>query len=268
MTRIDAESAARKRQTSATPALIVSLLLMAHAALASETVALPNQEIVLQEPQECLKSDEMCSLQTSSHEKFKLKIGESRLVMDASTLLLRESSERISLLQGTLWIKTEGPFSVHTEYGVVESDGGEFWVTRTRGETLTASAISGTLSLKPRGANIEISLAAGEENWLGRVGRDGVAESGTPCPLLMIEHIARWARLYPGQKQEFEKEVRSFRLVWQAASERSAELHQDLAKRRIETLNEQQRRREEERRKEAEHRQVLRRIYRERTLLD
>lgn len=246
---------------------ICLLACLAISVQAADIISLPNQEKLIDEPQGCLRALEtFCSVRTSSREKFKLQLGQVEVVLDAATTVLIRSQDEVSLISGTIWVKAEKGFVVRSEFGQVKTAGGEFWVSRARGEGLWATAIKEDLQLAPRGLIQEIVLQEAEENWLGRVSKDGVAQTGTPRVLDFPEHINRWARLYPGPKDTFEQEVRTFKYTWKKVSEENAKLHQDLSNRRIATIDSEKRRQDEIRRAQEAENKYLRDLFRRKTL--
>lgn len=235
---------------------------------AAEIIHLPNASEVLEEPAGCLMDSTACAVRTSSGEKYELPLGDTVVHMDRSTAVLRVRSDEIRLVAGTVWIEAKGPFTVRTEFGAARVGSGGFWVTRTEDRMTAAAAVGSDVVLAPRGTTEELVIERGMENWIGRVGRQGHAESGLPRAIPFDEHVRRWARLYPGPQERFEAEVRRFRAQWNDASRKAAELHRALLERKVASLRADHEKRERDlRRIEARNRE-LREMFRRRVLGD
>lgn len=234
---------------------------------AAEIVALPNSPEVLQEPVGCEMRASVCAMRTRSGEKHVLAVGETSVVLDANTSVVRLSGGELSLVSGTVWIRGSVPFVVRSEFGSVRSQGGEFWVTRDR-ERMTASATDQTLVLEPRGSTVALRIEIGEENWIGRVTGSGVAASGVPCAIPLADHLHRWARLFPGTRREFEAESRKFHASWSRGLASVASYHGELAEARRQALSEEAETKAQLRAKEEHRSKELRDMFRRKVLLD
>jgi hypothetical protein len=228
---------------------------------AKEYIQLANQEQVLQQPGDCLLQTTICAIKTSADSKYKLTVGSETVVLDADTAVVRVARDRIRVLQGTVWVQAKTTFSVETVFGEITSARGDFWVSQNDERTLVR-ATSSTLSLRPRGAKQSFALEKAEENWLGRVQKDGVASSGFPHALQWRDHLDRWARLYPGGKKQFTTEVKEFRAAWTEAGKRASAYHQSLADRHIASIEEDLKRRQEKQAAIEAHNRELRALYR------
>lgn len=235
----------------------------------ADIVALPNAREVAQEPDGCLLAASVCALKTTADEKFKLRLGESEVVLDASTAVIRQAENEVALLTGTIWVRSKGAFAVRTIYGEVRAPQGEFWVQNSSGRTWVY-AIEGALVLEPRAGELAnaIRLDPGEENWLGPVGLDGSGSSGVPRAIVPREHIRRWARLYAGTRKQFEQEVRTFHAHWSRVLAGVAEYHQSRAEARRQWLEEEHARALRIKAQEDARSAELRALFRKKNMLD
>ncbi|MCM2282453.1 MAG: hypothetical protein NDI61_11485 [Bdellovibrionaceae bacterium] len=232
---------------------------------AAETAALPNSQEVLQDPADCVLRASVCAVKTASFEKYKLAVGEASVYLDSSTAVIRRSEVELTLLSGTVWVRSSAGFTVSSEFGVVQSEGGEFWVSRDASR-MTASATEKALMLRPRGATDALRVDVGEENWIGRVASNGIASSGVPQAIALAPHLRRWARLFPGTRQAFEKETRRFHASWSRGLASVADYHEELAVQRRQALRIEAERRARLREQEESRSRELRAMFRRKVL--
>ena len=237
------------------------------AAEASASVRLPLAGEVLQEPEGCLQKEGSCAIETGEGEKFVLETEGARLTLDAETTIVRVSGTQIRLVAGTVWVYPKAQFTVKTEFGEVIGFSGEFWARRDQ-QKLWVSVVDRAIELIPRGQTKAAHLGAGMENWLGRVGKDGIATMGLPVAIPLKTQLERWARLYPGKKSQFEKDVQEFGARWAEASEEAAELHRQSYQRKVASLAAENARKKEERRKVEEVNKSLRDLFRTKVFQD
>lgn len=229
---------------------------------AAEVVQLPNSAAPQQEPPQCLTAASTCAVRTRPGEKFKFKWGDSTVHMDQETVVIRQSSDKLRFVTGTVWVVADSAFRVITEFGETRTGGpGEFWITRGD-DRVTVVATEGSVLLAPRGSPEELLVEPGCENWLGKVTRQGRAETGIPMPVNFSAHVERWARLYPRTARDFEKDVRRFHSVWLEASQRSALIHKELFDRKVASIEGERARRMAARQKAEAKSRALQEIFR------
>jgi hypothetical protein len=234
---------------------------------AAESIRLPLAEEVMQEPAGCLQKEGSCAIETGESEKYVLEIEGARIVLDAGTTILRVTGQQIRLVAGTVWVKPKAQFSIKTEFGEVIGFSGEFWARRDKQKMWVAS-VDSAVELIPRGHKDAVHVTPGMENWMGRVGKEGVATMGLPVAIQLKAHLERWARLYPGKKTQFEKDVKEFGPRWVEASAEAAQLHQLSYQRKVASLEAADTRKKEERRKVEEVNQRLRDLFRSKIFQD
>ena len=196
--------------------------------------------IVQQEPLNCLKAEGACAIRTREGQTFELQLdSKTTLVLDHSSSVIRFSNHEIRLLSGSVWIKAQETFQVHSEFGdVVSKEPGEFWVTRTK-EHVTAKATEAQLELRPRGSKEALVVDPGLQNTIGSIGLDGKAETGIPLAISFKDHLLQWARVYRGPKDAFEKQVQTFHERWTSAVQESAAINKGVYDRMISSADEE-----------------------------
>ncbi len=214
------------------------LLMLSSQALAKEIITLGNTLKVVEMPEACLKTTETCIIKTSREEKFKFKFGKSQIVLDENTALVRVSDKQVTLVSGQIWIRAQGEVIVQTQYGSVSSEIGNFLV-RNKDKRMEIKAIDADLVLVSKMNQSTLKLEAGEQNWLGPIDQNKMASSGVPLPIRPSELVMSWSRLYTGTKIEFEKDFRSFFVLWSSSNERLAKLHAEITSHQIASVEEE-----------------------------
>lgn len=232
----------------------------------AKTVQLPEARSLLQEPAGCLNtvstSAESCAVGTRAWEKGTLSLGDSTVVLDRSTAILRLAPNEIRLVSGQIWLKAKSAFEVRTEFGSMKVEPGEYWFDRDR-EKVRVGVIQGLARLYPRGAKEVLEVTPGLENWLGKVGESGEAQRGIPVAIQFKSHLERWARLYTGSRKDFEEDARAFHEVWLSASEYASEVHKTLFESKVASLRAEHERMEAARRRSEARTRELIRMFRE-----
>lgn len=230
-------------------------------------VTLPTAKDPVQEPVHCLQTSDICAIKTPSASKFQLAVGAGDVVMDANSIVVRQSSHVVKLIQGTIWVKASEGMTVATAYGDVVSEGGEFWV-RTEGDKVYVSSVASFLKLACVDKKTVLRLEEGEENWISGVGLKGQSTTGIPKAIALEEHLYRWARLYSGSKTQFETDVKNFHSRWSRQLASVADYHKQLAEARLKVLEEEAARRAQAKAQEEARSQELRALFRRKQFLD
>ena len=214
------------------------LIVLSTSAFAKEIITLGNADKVAQTPEDCLKTKEVCAFKTSREEKFKFKLGESQIVLDQNTAVVRLSDNQVVLVSGQIWVKAGGEVNIQTEYGSAKAFAGNILV-RNIEKRMDIKAIDSDLILSPKMSVGELKLEAGEQNWLGPVDKNRFASSGVPLPIRPSELVVNWSRLYTGTKVQFESDFKNFFVLWSSASEKLAKLHAEITQRQIASIEDE-----------------------------
>lgn len=228
----------------------------------AESVNLRDAKAPLANPADCIKETKsVCAVETGEDEKFTLKLENGTVILSSETTLIRTAPNELRLVRGEVWIRSEkAPIVVRTEYGEAQS-AKEYWVERSP-DQIRISATGGDVSFTARASSETLLIPQGLENTLGRIGKDGVASIGIPIPIEPSSHLARWARLYPGTKADFEKDVAAFRVNWTKAKPQASEIHQALFDRKVASIESEAKAKAEARRKADERNRILREQFR------
>ncbi len=214
---------------------VAFLFIFATPLFAKEIITLGNAARIVQSPDACLETSGVCAFKTGPDEKYKLKIGESQIVLDENTAIVRRSEKKLTLVTGQIWVRAKAEIEIEAEYGSAKAFEGNF-LAKNEGKKLDLKAIDADLILTPKMSEKSLKLEAGEENWLGPVDQTRTASSGLPLPIRPSELVVSWSRLYTGTKVEFKKDFKNFFNLWSAASERLAQFHAEVTKRQIASI--------------------------------
>lgn len=232
---------------------------------AAEIISLRSELSPLQEPLNCLDTGERCAVKTSSGRKHQLEVGENQVTLGSATSVVRLSANRVTLVSGTLLVKSEESFFIESEYGKIIFKSA-YAIVEKEAKKLNLRVIQGEAFIQPRGKNEMYAIEPGQTNWLGEVDRSGAAQTGMSIPIDFEDHALQWSSLYSQKKDQFKKELKEFAQVWRLASKKSAAYHQELAQRRVASLKDEHQKRQTRIKKRQEYEASLRALFRKKTL--
>ncbi len=246
--------------------LIFLLVFTVEVKVIAARISLPAVKVPVQQPNDCLKSSDICAIKTPEFGKYSLTLPGADIILDANTTVVRVTSTEVKLITGTLWIKSKADTKISTTFGDANS-AGEFWV-RTDVDKMLVSSVEGSVTLTGKDKKTVIRLDEGEENWIGGIARNGESTSGVPKAIAFEDHLLRWARLYSGSKTQFELDVKSFHSRWSRQLASVADYHKQLADRRLKVIDEEHSKRAQAKAQEEARSKELRSLYRRKHLLD
>jgi hypothetical protein len=234
---------------------------------ASQVLTVPEVRDVIEQPPGCL-NQKICSVMTKENQKYIWQVSDGRRVIVApNSIVVKAADDRIRLVQGAVWIQSEGNITVETEYGVARTEQNQFWVLR-QDQKMWVRAPATAVTISARGAQEEMTVPAGCENWLGPVSRQGVGRSGFPQPIDLNDHMNQWARLRTGSKKEFSGEFEQFIKTWADAVAAIAVSHQQIAEREIASADEQRQRQIAAHERALREAQEIRALFRKKNYID
>ncbi len=218
---------------------------------------------IQQQPEKCWQSKTACAARTVARQAARGEWNGGVISLDESTTLVRIRESELRLITGTVWLKGIENTTVRTEFGSVEIRQGSETIIIKNQDRVMVSIIQGGAEIHPIGSEDQLEVAAGFENWIGRVDSTGRAQSGIPTAVIFSPFLQTWGRLYVGNNPEFEKEAVEFYSVWQKASREAASLHRDLFLRKCASIDaEQERRRVSQIKVRARSRELIERFRR------
>ena len=181
---------------------------------------------LLERPQGCLTNLSVCAIQTKAS-AFHFSTASDELHLGPSSLILRHSLSHLEFISGTLWSQNYEKMKVATVFGDVDAVAGPFWVLGDK-DKIWIRNVNADLSLHLRdGRTIELPI--GFQIWLGGLDQKGQSTMGIPEMIPVEDHIRVWSYMFPGNKDEFKKEVAALKWTWGSLAERSSQLYLNIA---------------------------------------
>ena len=219
-------------------------------------------EELLEQPAQCLKSQELCSLKIGS-ESFHFEKNGVRLHVNANSTVSRQAVNSWKLIHGSLWVEDGDRVQVDTLYGLITGIRGSFWAIEQADKVLLRN-ITADLEVSLRDGR-SVSVPEGFEVWIGGIGVDGKSTYGMIRPIDMKDHLTLWAQIYPGSKSEFLSAVKELKERWGDVAVKGSEIYQGVVDRRIASAEEKLKQAEERKAKAAAERQRVRELFYQRT---
>lgn len=232
---------------------------------AAEVVSLANDSSPIQEPANCLDQEGKCALKVSSGKKFQIQLASTNLVLGSSTAAVKTNEKSITLVNGTVLVKSENPFFIESEFGKVIVKNGECISIKDENK-ISLRVLSGEVYLQPRGESGMILVHPGQQNFLSAVDDSAHAHIGIPTSTDFTETALIWSSLYSGNKIQFAKDLKDYGDVWRKTNVQTAELHKELAERRIASIEEQREKQQSALKKRQAYESQLRALFRKKSL--
>jgi hypothetical protein len=220
----------------------------------------------IQEPLRCLSQNVVCVISTFEKSKYSLTLGAAEVVLGGRTTIIRNDADQITLISGEIWVRSNGPIKIGSEFGTFELNRSSGWVIKEGGRMLVRTS-EGAGVLTPRGGT-ELGVPAGFEMWVSAVDSSGVAQTSVPTAIDFRDHMRRWAKLFPGTRLEFKKEVTAFRDTWFESVEKASTFHFETVQRGIASEQDARRRQDQVLEKIKRENQRLRKLFRKKLSIE
>lgn len=216
---------------------------------------------IFEQPAECLKSKELCSIQVGGAGLHLTQDG-LKLHADKGAVLSRLSKDKWSYVKGSLWVEESRHISIETLYGVLKSEGGQYWVFE-KDDKIWIRNVNSELVVTLRDGKI-LDVPEGFEFWIAGVNSKGRSDYGMIKPVDMKDHITRWNALYRGTKAEFVKDLEKLRKNWGDLAQKSGLIYETLTRRELASVEARQLEIEKKKQRQAEELRQLKEIYKSR----
>ena len=217
---------------------------------------------LIQEPESCLRGEQSCIVQSTGKPFYFAKDGVS-LSAPAKATLERIENNKWRLVSGSVWVAKGQKVTVESVYAEVRSQNGEFWVLE-KDNRLWVRNLSADLTVHLRDGK-ELALPAGFEFWVAGINTKAQNDYGVLQAIDLKDHIKNWAALYPGSSDQFKKDVLEFKENWKTLAAQSGTLYQEMANRRIASVQESKRQEKAKKARLAAEQKRLKDLYFERT---
>ena len=190
---------------------------------------------LIQQPDACLHGTQACVVQSLEKPFYFAKEG-INLSAPAKATLERIENNKWRLVSGSVWVEKGQKVTIESVYAEVRSQNGEFWVIE-KGNRLWVRNLSADLTVHLRDGK-ELALPAGFEFWIAGINTKSQSEYGVLQTIDLKDHIKNWAALYPGNSEQFKKDVQEFKENWKTLAAQGGTLYQEMANRRIASIKE------------------------------
>jgi hypothetical protein len=204
---------------------------------------------IQEQPENCWKLEGPCAVRTLKFQSARFSWLGGTVTLDEVTTLVRGTGNELRLINGTIWLRGADRTIVRSEFGTIEIPShGEGWLKKSP-DQLSVADVDRTALIRPQGSSDILEVSSGLENWIGRVGADGKAQTGIPVAIVLKPFLRQWAKLYSGSLKQLEADASSFYVTWSDASRLAAQIHQDLFTRKCASIESEETARDLNRRK-------------------
>lgn len=228
-------------------------------------VTLKAQDIVVQEPAECLKSSASCFLNIKSN-AFLYKSPQFELGALKESVFEKIAVDHFKYLEGVGYFKVKKPLKVQTVYGLLSVSSGEFWIRPLeKSQRILIVNVDSDLKIDLRDGRT-VDIYPGFQNWISGIDSQGFSQIGMIEPLELSGLIKDLAIFHQGTKQEFDLKVAGLKVRHQEALSRGSDLYQNRVDRHIASVKAEAERVQLKKQKELQERrrvqqEVLRRAF-------
>lgn len=217
---------------------------------------------LIQQPESCLRGDQSCVIQSTGKPFYFAKDGVS-LSAPAKATLERIENNKWRLVSGSVWVAKGQKVTVESVFAEVRSQNGEFWVIE-QDNRLWVRNLSADLTVRLRDGK-ELALPAGFEFWIAGINTKAQSEYGVLQTIDLKNHLKNWAALYPGSSAQFKQDVQNFKENWKTLAAQGGTLYQEMANRRIASVQNDKRQEKLKKDRMAAEQKRLKDLYFERT---
>lgn len=230
-------------------------------------VSYPLDSKLKEFPKGCMFSKaNPCLLRTNFHHKFRYNNKLGQISLGSDSAIMRRGEKDFHFISGEIWWQGSG--EIATEFGNISCKDCEVYMFRTI-KQVTVRALSGKITLIPKGSEERLEVPQFTENWMGGVYiKKGHAQTGIPSPLSLRKHLRKWAQFYVGDKAEFKEKVQKFRRKWADVVHETAKAYKSMSTRRLATVTKKRKQKKAAKKKRLDEDKVFRDMLRRRALTE
>lgn len=226
----------------------------------------------LQEPRGCLDSDAACALRIGARRLFVYEpvpgrqwTGGENTIFVRLDPCLSNGPCRMRFLEGVVRVTGEETL-VETNLGDLKARG-EVFIERQGTGILIVNTGNLPVSFKGTGWSAEGEIPSGSEVKLELPNvKTGKTDVNLPLPFDFDKQVVREARFYTGKKADFQKRLETVAKVRTEAAPAIMSLHQNMAQRKIASVEEVEKARQARRAKREARDRELRALFRRKVL--
>ena len=214
----------------------------------------------LSEPKNCYGHFMPCALYLYT-EGQTITMGTTQVSLPQGAFIIQKTEKKLRLVKGYVWIETQGPFVVESDYGKIRLKDSKALV-RIRNERIELVSVNSNSYLEMFSGE-KLLVPEGYENWMGGVTKSGKQFVGFPAAANIQLLLFELGRVYAGDQESLKEKLFIMRKAWKyAVSETGQRNLASIHKRIAEDLAAKQKYRLRRQRIEAENRQLRALFYR------
>lgn len=212
----------------------------------------------IQRPAACWKRSQIdCAVSASREENLTLKMNQTSLFMPPNSIVLRSKTE-FYLIKGTIMFQSHNPIKIHTPYGLVQANTGDFWIRKSDNSYEIfnlSSQVKVTLNdLK------QVEIPKGFSIWIGGLDHNKVSAYGAPKIITLLDIISV-KKLQYNDPTLLVKEVIKLKEQLSSFNDAGSDLYQKVTERHIAMAEERRQQQQADQRRKLEQKLKLKNLY-------
>jgi hypothetical protein len=187
---------------------------------------------LLTEPSHCLGVSAPCAFKVPSENPWSTAEGRMKITATPRSILSEEVRHKEwRLIDGAMWVRNAPSLKIKTASAEVDASSGEYWILAKQGRIVFRNISSKLIVTFKDQSTLEVPR--GFEVWAEGVDSNARVLHGMVEPIRLKEHLKIWFSLYAGSKKEFLSEVQDLKDQWVDLVEKSGDMYQKVAERRL-----------------------------------
>ena len=216
--------------------------------------------IPTEDPKDCIKSSRTpCSVSTGDKPRM-FSWNESRWELDRNLVLGTEKEKTWNVYSGLLVLDSKEPLRIHTPFADIFVGSSKVMIHVLNDKVRVLSLNGEGIKVKAKGSADEHFLVPGFQNWYGGVDK-GEADSGVVSVINFESYAQARAGFFMNHQYGFIQELRQVAKTVKWAAQIASQMHRDLVKRKMASLEVKHQGKLIKKRKKIEFNKYLRRLF-------
>lgn len=219
-------------------------------------------------PAKCWGVTYPCSIGVEGGDrKETIKVPNGKLVLSHAAAMTWLAPRKFEIASGLAFVHHSGTVEYKTPFGGIRCASCTALLQKT-GAEVRFHVLNGGFEYKPLGESRWLLLPPGFMAYMGKVGPNGRADVDFPqaSPLKVV--LKLWAKVYDGDKDQFEEDAKSYLKSWRQAVQVASQLQSKVVEREIASARSHAQRAREHAAAEKREDQRLREMFRQKNGLD
>jgi hypothetical protein len=216
------------------------------------------------QPKACFEKEALpCAIQIMSQPAH-LKWGEIKINALAKSSFILEKNQQIKLLQGSLWLDGES-YKVKLSYATITANGEAIFENQK--EKSIIQNLSAELAIQGLTSENAAFALKGTQIWMAGISSDNHQVQGVIEPI-EVKSFLNQAKAYRLGKGDFKAKLAKWKSEWEESKESTYHFYQEVAQRKVASVEEKNRHKSEAEQKARIENQNLRKLFREKNYLE